>query len=280
MPNVAMFQDQSDGYCKETKSNLAIGKIGNKINDVVFATKQDIIDYLSNPDNRNIKSMKVLYDSGDSLVISKQISMLTFHSMYRDLMTVDNIPEETRKRSLDMNIVGTVLCLYTYLVLLANNSCEIDYDGLFIEAWYDYFGSLMTRQVMLKMRGNDWVDDFDGAFLPVHFMDGEKGHQMRFFLRQTRPIFTIREFANLYGMPTKAGLIHFKDNHGDDDEVPGMYFGEQFVIFSKSVVAEHSKDNAYQIAVDILRNARIYSISKNIDSGLEEAALYIIDFAR
>lgn len=265
MPDVAMFQDQSDGYCKETKSNLAIGKIGSKHHDVVFATKQDIIDYLSNPDNRDVKSMKKLYDSGESLTLSKQISMLTFHAMYRDLVTVDDIPEETRKRALDMNIVSKVLCLYTYLVLLANNSCDIDYDELFIEAWYDYYGSLMARQVMLKMRGDDWIDDFDGAFLPIHFLGSSK------ITNNSEEIaFTIREFANLFGMPTKAVIMHSKDSLGAEIDVPGVSFGEQFVAFSKSVIEEFPNSNAYQIAANILRNGENYKVIKEIISGATE----------
>lgn len=156
MPNVAAFQEQGHGYCKLTKQQLVTE---------LACEKNNIWNYLSNQDNRKVLSMKLLYDSNDKMQLSKQISMLAFYTMYKDLVSVDNIPDEIQKRALDMELVSKAICLYTYFALLANESINAnDYDELFIEAWYNYYGSWIARQMMLKMRGNDWINDFDGAF--------------------------------------------------------------------------------------------------------------------
>lgn len=156
MPNVAAFQEQGHGYCKLTKQQLVTE---------LACEKNNIWNYLSNQNNRKVLSMKLLYDSNDKMQLSKQISMLAFYTMYKDLVSVDNIPDEIQKRALDMELVSKAICLYTYFALLANESINAnDYDELFIEAWYNYYGSWIARQMMLKMRGNDWINDFDGAF--------------------------------------------------------------------------------------------------------------------
>lgn len=74
--------------------------------------------------------------------------------------------------------------------------------------------------------------------------------------------YTIREFANLKGMPTNAGQLPLTDSEGNDFKAQGMSFGTCFVTFSKSIMDEHPNQNAYQVATDVLKNSSKYQVIK------------------
>ena len=71
---------------------------------------------------------------------------------------------------------------------------------------------------------------------------------------------TVRQFAAQHGMPTTAGYLQLKDANGVPFESNGMNFGSTFVVFAKKVVDEHPDANAFDIAKDILQNAKDYQV--------------------
>ena len=83
---------------------------------------------------------------------------------------------------------------------------------------------------------------------------------MQQFNQPIKNQFTIREFANLKGMPTNAGQLPLTDSQGNDFKAQGMSFGTCFVTFSKRIMDEHPNQNAYQIAKDVLTNSHKYQV--------------------
>lgn len=71
---------------------------------------------------------------------------------------------------------------------------------------------------------------------------------------------TLRQFAAQHGMPTTAGFLELKDANGVAFKSNGMQFGSTFVVFSKKVMDEHTGENAFEIAKEILQNAKEYQI--------------------
>lgn len=71
---------------------------------------------------------------------------------------------------------------------------------------------------------------------------------------------TVRQFAAAHGMPTTAGFLQLKDANGMPFESNGMNFGSTFVVFSKKIMEEHQSCNAFEVAKDVLQNAKDYQI--------------------
>ena len=89
----------------------------------------------------------------------------------------------------------------------------------------------------------------------------------------TTKSYSIREFAELKGMPSKAEEHFIRESlFGEEMSVPGMFFGEQFVCFSHQVAKEHKGQTPYQIAADILRNASEYEIKSTSSLTTKEGA--------
>ena len=86
--------------------------------------------------------------------------------------------------------------------------------------------------------------------------------------------YSLREFAELKGMPSRAEELLFESEPLLDEEisVPGMFFGEQFVCFSHQIAQEHKGQSPYQIAADILRNATEYKIKSTASLTTKEGA--------
>lgn len=71
---------------------------------------------------------------------------------------------------------------------------------------------------------------------------------------------TVRQFAAQHGMPTNAGYLQLKDANGIPFNSNGLSFGSTFVVFSKKIMDEHQGKNAFDIAKEILQNAKEYQI--------------------
>lgn len=93
----------------------------------------------------------------------------------------------------------------------------------------------------------------------------------------TEPFFTIREFANLKGMPTNAGQLPLKDSEGNNFKAQGMSFGATFVTYSPQIIDEHPEDNAYNIAKYILTHSSDYEITQKTEwTTMNDNPVYVI----
>ena len=92
--------------------------------------------------------------------------MLTLHAKYKDVKDINNISREEMAASIDPENVSTALSIYTFFTILANdNFSSDDYNQIFTESWYKYYQTWEVRQMMFKMRGNGWKNDFKGVLL-------------------------------------------------------------------------------------------------------------------
>lgn len=89
--------------------------------------------------------------------------------------------------------------------------------------------------------------------------------------------FSLREFAELKGKPTKASIIKVKDHFDNSWEQNCMVFGDQPVIFSSSIMSEHAGQNAHEIAIDIIRNASQYCVRR---SDFFQGVKYLMDYSK
>ena len=95
--------------------------------------------------------------------------------------------------------------------------------------------------------------------------------------KHTEPFFTIREFANLKGMPTNAGQLPLKDSEGNNFKVQGMSFGTTFVPYSPQIIYEHPEENAYYIAKYILTHSSDYEITQKMEwSTMNNNPVYVV----
>ena len=83
---------------------------------------------------------------------------------------------------------------------------------------------------------------------------------MTTFESEIKEQMTLRQFAAQHGLPTSAGFLELKDAKGIPFACNGMHFGSTFVIFAKKIVEEHQGANAFDIAKDILQNAKNYQV--------------------
>ncbi len=74
--------------------------------------------------------------------------------------------------------------------------------------------------------------------------------------------FSIREFAELKGKPTKTGVLIVKDQFESEWKIKGMFFGNQPVVFTSKILDEHSGKDASEIAKDIICNSSQYCVER------------------
>lgn len=163
--SVAMMQEQYELFCLQAKSSLVADR-GDEIanTSIITMVKNDIKDYINKNKYKNNEAMLVLSHSSDIDVVIQQISMLVFYWFYKNVKNTHAIPPEIQKLSISPNNVSSSIGLGIYFTLLVNDGfCAGDFNELFVESWYDYYNNWMSRQLMLKMRGDDWLNDFDGA---------------------------------------------------------------------------------------------------------------------
>ena len=89
--------------------------------------------------------------------------------------------------------------------------------------------------------------------------------------------FSLREFADLKGMPTNAGQLPLKDSEGNNFKAQGMSFGTTFVTYSPQIIDEHPEENAYCIAKYILTHSSDYEITQKTEwSTMNDNPVFII----
>lgn len=161
--NVALMQRQSGTWCLQSKKFLISDAVSplSKQGMVASYIKGKVSNYIKDTKNRDITAMHYLYDSDNIDVLCQQISMLARHAIYKDVEDINNVPDETRKNSLNPENVSLYISIYTLFTLIANEKMNDDmYNTLFINAWFNYYKYWTSREALLQMRGNSWKDDF------------------------------------------------------------------------------------------------------------------------
>lgn len=163
--SVSELQKQYAHYCLMAKSNLAMDAIG-QTSPFMAALKNHIKSYIANTENKSNKAMKYLYESAETNILVQQISMLSLHANMKRVINVANITREEFHMAMNPENVCLAIGLYTYFAILTNKNISVDnFNQLFVESWFDYYEKIQVRWIMIKMRGNDWKDDFNGVLL-------------------------------------------------------------------------------------------------------------------
>lgn len=163
--NIFNFQAQYASYCLMAKSNLVLDLFENT-NPLMSALKAHLLQYLSDSSNRTNKAMKHLYELEDRTILIQQLGMLTLHANMKRVNDIGNISNDEMRNALNPESVALCLGMYVYFTILANDSVsEADFNELFVESWIEYFGDFYTRLFMLRMRGNNWKDNFNGVLM-------------------------------------------------------------------------------------------------------------------
>ena len=166
--NVALMQRQSGTWCLQSKKFLISDTVTplSKQGMVASYIKGKMSNYIKDTKNRDITAMYYLYDSDNIDVLCQQISMLARHAIYKDVEDINNVPDETRKNSLNPENVSLYISIYTLFTLIANDNINDDmYNMLFINAWFNYYKYWTSREALLQMRGNSWKDDFKNVLM-------------------------------------------------------------------------------------------------------------------
>lgn len=166
--NVALMQRQFGTWCLQSKKFLISDAVSplSKQGMVASYIKGKVSNYIKDTKNRDVTAMHYLYDSDNIDVLCQQISMLARHAIYKDVEDINNVPDETRKNSLNPETVSLYICIYTLFTLIANDNINDDmYNTLFINAWFNYYKYWISREALLQMRGNSWKDDFNNVLM-------------------------------------------------------------------------------------------------------------------
>ena len=166
--NVALMQRQFGTWCLQSKKFLISDAVSplSKQGMVASYIKGKVSNYIKDTKNRDITAMHYLYDSDNIDVLCQQISMLARHAIYKDVEDINNVPDETRKNSLNPENVSLYISIYTLFTLIANDNINDDmYNMLFINAWFNYYKYWTSREALLQMRGNSWKDDFKNVLM-------------------------------------------------------------------------------------------------------------------
>ena len=166
--NVALMQRQFGTWCLQSKKFLISDAVSplSKQGMVASYIKGKMSNYIKDTKNRDITAMHYLYDSDNIDVLCQQISMLARHAIYKDVEDINNVPDETRKNSLNPENVSLYISIYTLFTLIANEKMNDDmYNTLFINAWFNYYKYWTSREALLQMRGNSWKDDFNNVLM-------------------------------------------------------------------------------------------------------------------
>ena len=166
--NVALMQRQSGTWCLQSKKFLISDAVSplSKQGMVASYIKGKMSNYIKDTKNRDVTAMHYLYDSDSIDVLCQQISMLARHAIYKDVEDINNVPDETRKNSLNPETVSLYISIYTLFTLIANDNIKDDmYNTLFINACFNYYKYLTSREALLQMRGNSWKDDFKNVLM-------------------------------------------------------------------------------------------------------------------
>ena len=166
--NVALMKRQFGTWCLQSKKFLISDAVSplSKQGMVASYIKGKVSNYIKDTKNRDITAMHYLYDSDNIDVLCQQISMLARHAIYKDVEDINNVPDETRKNSLNPENVSLYICIYTMFTLIANDNMNDDmYNTLFINAWFNYYKYWTSREALMQMRGNSWKDDFNNVLM-------------------------------------------------------------------------------------------------------------------
>ena len=166
--NVALMQRQFGTWCLQSKKFLISDTVTplSKQGMVASYIKGKMSNYIKDTKNRDITAMHYLYDSDNIDVLCQQISMLARHAIYKDVEDINNVPDETRKNSLNPENVSLYISIYTLFTLIANEKMNDDmYNTLFINAWFNYYKYWTSREALMQMRGNPWKDDFKNVLM-------------------------------------------------------------------------------------------------------------------
>ena len=166
--NVALMQKQYGTWCLQSKKFLISDTVSplSKQGMVASYIKGKISNYIQDFKNKDVMAMHYLYDSDKIDVLCQQISMLARHAIYKDVEDINNVPDETRKNSLNPENVSLYISIYTLFTLIANDNINDDmYNMLFINAWFNYYKYWTSREALLQMRGNSWKDDFKNVLM-------------------------------------------------------------------------------------------------------------------
>lgn len=166
--NVALMQRQFGTWCLQSKKFLISDAVSplSKQGMVASYIKGKVSNYIKDTKNRDITAMHYLYDSDNIDVLCQQISMLARHAIYKDVEDINNVPDETRKNSLNPENVSLYISIYTLFTLIANDNINDDmYNMLFINAWFNYYKYWTSREALMQMRGNPWKDDFKNVLM-------------------------------------------------------------------------------------------------------------------
>ena len=166
--NVALMQKQYGTWCLQSKKFLISDTVSPLAKQGMVASyiKGKISNYIQDFKNKDVMAMHYLYDSDKIDVLCQQISMLARHAIYKDVEDINNVPDETRKNSLNPENVSLYICIYTMFTLIANDNMNDDmYNTLFINAWFNYYKYWTSREALMQMRGNSWKDDFNNVLM-------------------------------------------------------------------------------------------------------------------
>ena len=131
---------------------------------VSSAIKQSINDGIQSGKFKNNRCMKHFLELKQLDYLSSHVTMLTMHSVLKDVEDINNIPHEIMRKLLSPDSVCLAMGFYVLTICIGNPYYSInDFNKLFAYSWCEYYHSVMTKLMMIKMNGNNRKSQFIGA---------------------------------------------------------------------------------------------------------------------
>ena len=162
------LQQQYNRYCLMAKSNIVIDSINPQHDKPTFLTmfKDYLLNYISDPKNKEHAGMKHFYHLTEDDLIIHQISMFSYMANMKNVVDIHQVTNEELHNAFNPESASLAIGLYTYFTIIVNRKySKEDFNKLFVESWIDYYNNFKARYLMLKMNGNNWKKQFKGALL-------------------------------------------------------------------------------------------------------------------
>ena len=177
--NVALMQRQSGTWCLQSKKFLISDTVTplSKQGMVASYIKGKMSNYIKDTKNRDITAMHYLFASDNIDVLCQQISMLARHAIYKDVEEINNVPDETRKNSLNPENVSLYICIYTMFTLIANDNMNAPIQSSqILNTFLIIHEHKITKQINIIIPSNYFIMTLNNLF--VHIFNALKAARL------------------------------------------------------------------------------------------------------
>jgi len=161
--NIAHFQLQVGSFILKSKQFLLYDMAAPESMEgqVSAAIKKSVYDGIRSSSFVNNKCMKHLLILTEMTYLSSQVAMLTLHSILKNY-DIEEEQQNALRNALDPDSVCIPMGFYVYVICMGNPDYKpTDFNRIFANSWVEYYDSLMTKFLMIRMAGKSWKNQFE-----------------------------------------------------------------------------------------------------------------------